>query len=102
VARVAFVMRLKPGAEESYRQKHAEIWPEMLSTLRNYGIRNYSIFVHGLMLYAYYETDDPLRVEQQREDPVVLRWWKMMEPYMEYNPDGTPWSEPIGELFHMD
>ncbi len=95
-------MRLKAGNEAIYRQKHDAIWPEMLSTLRSYGVRNFSIFLQGLTLFAYYETDDPSRVDAQRNDPVVQRWWKMMEPYMEYNPDGTPWSEPIEEVFHMD
>ena len=38
----------------------------------------------------------------QPHDPVVLRWWKMMEPYMDYNADGTPWQQPIAEMFHFD
>jgi L-rhamnose mutarotase len=35
-------------------------------------------------------------------DPVVLRWWEMMEPYMECNPDGSPRQEPVEEMFHAD
>jgi L-rhamnose mutarotase len=95
-------MQLKAGNEAVYRQKHDEIWPEMVATLHSYGIRNYTIFRRGLTLFAYYETDDPTRIAAQREDPVVQRWWRMMEPYMEYNPDGTPWSEDIEEVFHLD
>jgi L-rhamnose mutarotase len=95
-------MRLKPGNEAIYRQKHSEIWPEMASSLHRFGIRNYSIFVYGLLLFAYYEIDDPSGVARQRDDPVVQRWWKMMEPYMEYNADGTPWSETIDEVFHLE
>jgi L-rhamnose mutarotase len=102
MTRVGFVMRLKPGNEAIYRQKHDAIWPEMVSSLHAIGIRNYTIFLHGLDLFAYYETDDVSRVAEQVSDPVVQRWWKMMEPYMEYNPDGTPWSEPIEEVFHLD
>jgi L-rhamnose mutarotase len=102
VARVGFVMRLKPGNEAIYRQKHDEIWPEMVDTLHGYGIRNYSIFRHGLTLFAYLENDDPSQAADQRNHPVVQRWWKMMEPYMDYNADGTPWSEPIEEVFHLD
>jgi L-rhamnose mutarotase len=102
VARVGFVMQLEPGNEAVYRQKHDEIWPEMVDTLHRHGIRNYSIFRRGLTLFAYYETDDPSAVAAQRDDPVVQRWWKMMEPYMQYNPDGTPWSEAIEEVFHLD
>ena len=95
-------MQLKPGCETVYREKHAAIWPEMLETLRRYGIRNYSIFRRDLTLFAYYETDDPSAVAALRADPVMHRWWAMMQPYMDYNPDGTPWSEPIEEVFHTD
>lgn len=102
MARVAFVMQLKPGSEAVYKQKHDEIWPEMLETLRGQGIRNYSIFRRGLTLFAYLECDDPAALAAGRDDPVVRRWWKMMEPYMEYNADGTPWTEDIEEVFHAD
>ena len=55
----------------------------------------------GLILFAYLERDAPPPTGQPH-DPVTLRWWKMMEPYMEYNADGTPWMEPIEEAFHAD
>jgi len=102
VHRVGFVMQLKPGNEAIYRQKHDEIWPEMVETLHHHGIRNYTIFRRGLTLFAYYECDDLSQTQGQGDDPVVRRWWRMMEPYMDYNPDGTPWSEPIEEVFHLD
>jgi len=102
VARVGFVMQLKPGNDALYKQKHDEIWPEMVESIHRHGIRNYSIFRRGTTLFAYYECDDPSQTTSQRDDPVVQRWWKMMEPYMEYNADGTPWSEPIEEVFHLD
>ena len=97
--RVAWVMKLKPGNEAIYKQKHDEIWPEMLALMQQQGVRNYSIYRYGLLLFAYLERDTPAP-ENAPHDPVVLRWWKMMEPYMEYNPDGTPWSAPIEEMFH--
>jgi L-rhamnose mutarotase len=102
VARIAFVMELKPGNEAIYRQKHAEIWPEMVATLHRFGMHNYSIFRRGLTLFAYLECDDPSRLDSQADDPVVQRWWEMMQPYMVYNADGTPWSESIEEMFHLD
>jgi L-rhamnose mutarotase len=95
-------MQLKPGMEAIYRQRHDEIWPEMIETLKRFGIRNYSIFRQGLTLFAYLECDDPAQLDHQRDDPVVRRWWHMMKPYMRYNADGTPWSEPIEEVFHLD
>jgi L-rhamnose mutarotase len=102
MSRVAFVMQLKAGNEAIYRQKHDEIWPEMVETLHRFGIHNYSIFRRGLTLFAYLECDDPARLAAQGEDPVVQRWWRMMEPLMVYSSDGTPWTEPLEEVFHLD
>jgi L-rhamnose mutarotase len=94
-------MRLKPGNEAIYKEKHDNIWPEMLAAMKRDGIRNYSIYRHGLMLFAYLERDGPLPAAD-RPDPVVLRWWKMMEPYMECDQDGSPHQEPVEEMFHAD
>lgn len=99
--RVAWVMRLKPGNEAVYKQKHDEIWPELLEQLKAQGIRNYSIYRHGLTLFAYLERDEPPDPDEQPPD-IVLRWWEMMEPYMECNPDGSPTQEPLEEMFHAD
>ena len=35
-------------------------------------------------------------------DPVIWRWWEMMAPYMETNPDFSPVMEPVEEMFHVD
>ena len=95
-------MQLTPGSESIYKQQHDEIWPEMVETLHRFGIRNYSIFRQGLTLFAYLECDDPARLAEQAADPVVQRWWQMMQPYMRYQPDGTPWTESIEEVFHLE
>ena len=99
--RTAWGMRLKPGCEAVYKKKHDEIWPEMLDLMKRQGVGNFSIYRHGLTLFAYNERKEPTSAEAPH-DPVVLRWWRMMEPYMEYNADGTPWQEPIEEVFHAD
>jgi L-rhamnose mutarotase len=106
MARVAFRMRLKPGAEEIYKQKHDEIWPELVAVLREQGIRNYSIHLIDLDLFAYYETDneadDPSAATADSVHPVHRDWWRMMEPYMECNPDSSPKVWPMREMFYME
>ena len=97
--RIAWVMKLKPGFEAIYKQKHDEIWPEMLANMDRDGVRNFSIYRYGLLLFAYLERDHA-PPPGTPHDPVTLRWWKMMEPYMEYNDDGTPWQAPLEEMFH--
>src|SRR5215217_228507 len=102
--RFAFKMRLKPGCEEIYKQKHDEVWPEVAALIRRNGIRNYSIHREGLDLFAYYETDGEDGTASPGQpngeiDPVQRDWWLMMEPYMEYNDDHTPKVWPMEEMF---
>jgi L-rhamnose mutarotase len=94
-------MRLKPGCETIYQEKHDAVWPEIVELLRRNGIRNYSIFRRGLDLFAYLESDTLLTFGGE-VDPVQRDWWLMMEPYMEYNEDHRPTIEPLEEVFHLD
>lgn len=102
MARVAFKLALKPGNEEIYKQKHDEIWPELIQLFRDFGISNYSIFRHGTELFGYLEVEDPQRLEDLPKEPVMRRWWDMMEPYMEYNENHTPKQINLIEVFHLD
>ena len=100
--RRAWVMKLKPGQETAYKQKHDEIWPEMVAHLKAQGIRNYSIYRHGLTLFAYYERDDDAPVRAGGIEDVTQRWWKWMEPHMETHADFSPVAEPVEEMFRLD
>ena len=42
---VAFRMQLKPGRVDEYRRRHDELWPELVETLHEAGIHDYSIFL---------------------------------------------------------
>ena len=37
--KIAFTMNLKPGFKSEYKKRHDEIWPELVSLLRETGIR---------------------------------------------------------------
>ena len=45
--RKCFVMQLKHGTEEKYRQRHSPIWKELEEVLRKHGVHNYSIALHS-------------------------------------------------------
>jgi L-rhamnose mutarotase len=99
--RLAWVMKLKPGCETIYKQKHDEIWPEMLERMRRDGVRTYSIYRYGLLLFAYQERDTEAPAPGM-PDATLLRWWQMMAPYMETNPDQSPVRESVEEMFHFE
>ena len=100
----AWVLEVRPGYEEEYKKRHDEIWPEMLDALTKAGIRNYSIFRHGLTLFGYFETDDLGKtIDTLRNDPVDARWSEMMAPIMKIDVDsrtGFPFLLPL--QWHMD
>ncbi len=97
--RMAFRMRLRPGSEATYAQIHDDIPPEMLALIAQTGARNYSIFREGLDLFAYLEYDDDITAVDA-SNPILAKWWKDLEPHMDYNPDGSPTTLPMQEVFH--
>ena len=76
-------------------------WPELVELIRRDGIRNYSIFRHGLTLFAYYEHDGPSPRGGPR-DEIRRRWHEWMAPHMETEADLRPAVEEVEEVFHLD
>ena len=105
MASYAWVLEVRPGYEEEYKQRHDEIWPEMIAALQAAGIRNYNIFRHGLTLFGYFETDDLERtIAILAKDPVNARWGKSMTPIMKIDVDERRGGFPflLSLQFHMD
>ena len=104
MAQYAWVLEVRPGHEDEYKQRHDEIWPEMLEALRAAGIRNYSIFRHGLTLLGYFETDDlQSTIAALNASEVNARWGQSMTPLMKIEVDsrtGFPFLLPL--QWHMD
>lgn len=84
MASYAWVLGVRPGCEEEYKQRHDDLWPEMDATLRRSGIRNYHIFRHGLTLFGYFETDDlQATIDYLKTDPINAKWSESMAPIMQ-------------------
>jgi L-rhamnose mutarotase len=80
--RVAFLLRLRPGAEEAYDKAHIEVWPEMLALLKRAGISEYSIFRRDQLLVLTMQVENFEEVWARIEaDPVNTRWQAAMAPY---------------------
>ena len=102
--RNAFAMRLKPGCAKEYKKRHDEIWPELKAELRKAGISDYSIYLDEKTntLFAFqYLADDNTKDELPKLD-IMKKWWHMMKDIMDSNPDESPVSDPLKEMFHMD
>jgi L-rhamnose mutarotase len=101
------VIGVKPDQIETYERLHAQVWPEVLATIRACNIRNYSIFRRGTQLFAYLEyvgDDFAADMAKMAADPTTLAWWKHTDPLQEPLPDRHPgeWWATMHEVFHTD
>ena len=102
--REAFKMFLKPGYEKEYEKRHNAIWPELRSLLKEAGVYDYSIFwdKETNVLFAVQKTEGTGGSQDLGSNPVVKKWWDYMADIMEVNPDNSPVSISIKEVFYME
>lgn len=102
--RKAFVMSVNPGREAEYEARHNPIWPELERTLKDHGVHTYTIFLHleTRQLFAYVEYEDQARWDAVAGTPICRRWWRHMGEMMPSNPDCSPVSEEVHEVFHIE
>lgn len=104
MVRKAFRMAVHPGRYDAYEERHNPIWPELEAVLKAHGVHTYSIFLDPSdgSLFAYVEIEDEARWEAIAETDVCRRWWRFMQPLMPTNPDASPQSTDLREVFHLD
>ncbi len=102
--RKAMVMQLNPGCRDEYARRHNPIWPELQRVLRAHGAHNYSIFLDpsANRLFAYVEIEDERRWRAVAATAVCKKWWLHMRDIMSTNPDNSPSSVELAEVFHLD
>ena len=96
-------MKLFPGFEEEYRKRHDNLWPELKELLKQNSISHYSIFLDEQTgtLFGMMQVDDPACLKNLPEHPVMKKWWAYMRDIMETNPDNSPVSVPLTEVFYL-
>ena len=101
--RVAFRMKLHPGNVDEYKRRHDTIWPELVDLLHKSGISEYSIFLDEEThhLFGILKIYEPAALDKLPESEVMQRWWTYMKDLMETNPDHSPVSIPLKEVFFM-
>jgi L-rhamnose mutarotase len=112
VQRFGSVIGLKPEKADQYVRLHAAVWPQVLATIRQCNIRNYSIYLGTLddgrlYLFAYFEyagKDFQADMKKMAADPVTQRWWKLTDPCQIPQKDRKPGEHwmTMREVFHMD
>ena len=97
-------MSVNPGQEKEYARRHQPIWADLAAVLTAHGVHNYSIFHDPTthQLFGYVEIEDEARWAAIAGTEVCRRWWKHMRDIMPSNPDNSPVSRDLAEVFHLD
>ena len=99
----AFKMAVHPDAHAEYERRHNPIWKELEEALVAHGVQKYSIFLDPATseLFACAEIENEDRWLAIAATDVCQRWWRHMDDLMPTNPDGSPRSVELREVFHL-
>ncbi len=102
--RLAFKMYLNEGQKEEYVKRHNEIWPELKKLLKDAGVSEYSIFLdeETNILFAFQKVTGDGGSQDLGQTEIVQKWWAYMKDIMKSNPDNSPVSIPLEEVFFME
>ena len=101
--RKAFKMSVNPDQHAESARRHNPIWPELELVLREHGVSSYGIFLDPATseLFAYAEIESEDRWNAFGATDVCRRWWRYMREIMPANPDNSPVSAELIEVFHL-
>lgn len=104
VERVCFTFDLYEGAEEEYKKRHDEIWPELVEAIKSSGFENYSLFRRGTQVVAYAEVhpDLPAALAKLGEFDVNARWAEWFKDLIVNLADDHGRLKTFQEVWHLD
>ena len=99
----AFKMKLLPGMEAEYKKRHDEIWPELVTLLKEAGVSDYSIHLDSEtnILFGVLWRQDDHTMDALPDQAIMKKWWAHMADIMETKPDNEPVAIPMQTVFHM-
>jgi len=97
-------MKLYDGCEKEYEKRHNLLWQEMKNMIHEYGGKNYTIFLdeETLTLFGYIEIESEEKWAESAKTDICRKWWAYMADIMETNPDNSPVSTDLKNVFHLD
>jgi L-rhamnose mutarotase len=99
-----FKMKLYEGMEAEYEKRHNALWQEMKDMIHEYGGKNYTIFFDKdtYTLFGYIEIESEERWAMTADTEICKKWWAYMADIMDTNPDNSPVSIDLKNVFHLD
>lgn len=91
---LALDLKDDPELIEHYKEHHQKIWPGIVSSIKNSGIRLLEIYCTGNRLCMMLEADEDFSFERKAamdaENPEVQAWEQLMWQFQQ----ALPWAKP--------
>lgn len=102
--RFCFTFEIYPGTEDEYKRRHDEIWPELVTAIKEGGISNYSLFRRGTTIIAYCECepDAATAFAKVGESEANTRWSTWFEDVIVSLTDEQGELFTAQEVWHLD
>jgi L-rhamnose mutarotase len=96
-------MKLKPGCKQEYIKRHNEVWPEIADLIKRSGIGDYSIFLdeETNTLFGVQKQSGEVSSQELGAVEIQQKWWDYMSGIMEVNPDNSPVTIYLEEVFYL-
>jgi Uncharacterized conserved protein len=91
---LALDLKDDPGLIKKYEEYHRDVWPGILSSIKESGIEQMTIYRYGNRLFMIMETKDDFSFERKneldRQNPEVQKWEELMWNYQQAIPGSKP------------
>lgn len=102
--KIGFKMQLNTGMADEYKRRHDEIYPELVTLLKDAGVSDYSIFLdeETNILFGVMWREKDHKLADLPNAEIMQKWWSYMSDIMAVNEMNEPLSQDLRLVFHMD
>jgi L-rhamnose mutarotase len=83
-----------PQLIAEYKRYHEKIWPEITQSIKEAGILDLEIYLHGTRMFMILEVDESFSFEKKaegdRKNPKVQEWETLMWKFQKALPEARP------------
>ena len=100
--RRAYTIQLAPGAFAEYKEKHDNIWPELVEEFGRQGIAQLTAFSADPVIFYYAEVEQEDAFDRLFQTAVHDRWALEFKDLIAFDPDGQVSAPFLTEIFHVE
>ena len=99
---LALDLKDDPDLIAEYEKYHKQVWPEIIKSIKNSGIKELDIYRTGNRMFMIIEANEDFSFEKKSKmdaaDPKVQEWEELMWKFQQ----ALPWAKPGEKWILMD